>query len=468
MTISKNKILFSALVGLGLSMSQPVFAKLTSAQAEKLVKKAYIYGYPIVDNYRVQYSYFVDKNSPEYKGAWNEPHNIARVYTPKDTAIQTPNSDTPYTFVGADLRTEPLVLSVPEIDKKRYYSIQFVDMYTHNFAYVGSRATGNGAGKFLLVGPNWKGAKPAGIKDVIRSETDLAFLVYRTQLFSDKDLEQVKQIQSKYKISTLSEYLGTKAPKAAPAINFIKPLTLEEQKKSPEFFNELNFTLQYTHVHPSEKAMLKEFEQIGIVPGKKFEYSKLDPVVQAAIPKGIQQAWADLQYRKTNFLDTGKISSADGFGTREFIDGRYLDRMMGAVFGIYGNTKEEALYPSYFVDAEGKPLDGKNNYQLTFPAGQLPPAKSFWSLTMYKLPESLLYENELNRYLINSTMTDQLKKNKDGSVTLYIQNKAPAANLKSNWLPAPAGPFLALMRLYWPEQAALDGTWKEPKIVKVK
>lgn len=455
-------------IGLSLGISPAAIAKLTEQQAIALVKDAYIYGYPLVDSYRVQYSYFIDKSSPEYKGAWNEPHNIARVYTPQDTAIQTPNSDTPYTFVGADLRTEPLVLSVPEIDPKRYYSIQFVDMYTHNFAYVGSRTTGNSAGKFLLAGPNWKGTKPAGIKDVIRSETDLAFLLYRTELFSNKDLEQVKQIQSQYKITPLSAYLGTKAPKAAPAINFIKPLTLEEQKTSPEFFNELNFVLQYAHVHPQEKEMLKKFEQIGIKPGKKFEYSKLDPVVQAAIPKGIQQAWADLQYRKTNFLDTGKISSADGFGTREFLNGRYIDRMMGAVFGIYGNSKEEALYPAYFIDAKGQPLDGKNNYQLTFPKGQLPPVKSFWSLTMYTLPDSLLYDNSLNRYLINSAMIDQLKKNKDGSVTLYIQNKEPAANLKSNWLPAPSGPFVSIMRLYWPEQAALDGTWKEPKMIKVK
>ena len=137
----------------------------------------------MVDNYRVQYSYFVNKEDPEYKGGWNEIHNTARVYTPEDKAIQTPNSDTPYSAVGADLRAEPLVLTVPPIEQDRYYSLQFVDGYTYNFAYVGSRTTGNGGGKYLLAGPNWKGDKPEGVNEVIRSDTDLAIVLYRTQLF---------------------------------------------------------------------------------------------------------------------------------------------------------------------------------------------------------------------------------------------------------------------------------------------
>jgi hypothetical protein len=456
-----------AIFAASLAVSSSTFAQLTPAQAEDLVKKAYIFGFPVVDSYRVQYSYFIDKTNPEYKGNWNELHNVARVFTPKDTAIQTPNSDTPYSFLGADLRTEPLVLTVPKIEKNRYYSIQFIDMYTHNFAYVGSRATGNEAGNYLLVGPDWKGQKPANIKQVIRSESDLAFLLYRTQLLSNKDLENVKKIQAQYKVTPLSAFQGKPAPKAAPQINFITPLSAEQQKTSPEFFNELNFALQYANVHPSEKAMLKEFEQIGVKPGQKFELSKLDPVVQAAIPKGIEAAWREALEFKTSQFDTGKLKSGDGFGTRDFMQGKYLLRMLSAAFGIYGNTKEEAMYPAYFVDSSGQPLDGTQKYQLTFPAGQLPPVKSFWSITMYKLPESLLYDNELNRYLINSTMADQLVKNPDGSITLYLQNTAPEAKYKANWLPTPKAPFAAFMRLYWPEQAALDGTWKEPPLKKV-
>src|SRR5262245_43492230 len=162
------------------------------ADARAIAKEAYIYGLPMVDSYRVQYAYFVDRGGPEYKAPWNQIFNEARVYTPEDRAIQTPNSDTPYSFVGADLRTEPLVLSVPAVDKGRYYSVQFIDLFTFNFAYVGTRTTGNGAGRFLLAGPRWKGRKPSGVKTVIRSETDFVFLLYRTQLFDPADIENVK------------------------------------------------------------------------------------------------------------------------------------------------------------------------------------------------------------------------------------------------------------------------------------
>ncbi len=154
---------------------------LAPVEARAIAKEAYIYSFPLVDSYRIQYSYFVDRSSPEFKAAWNTLYNTARVYTPDDKAIQTPNSDTPYSFVGADLRAEPLVLTVPAIEKERYYSLQFIDMYTFNFAYVGSRSTGNDVGNFLLAGPNWKGETPPGIKSVIRSETEFAFVLYHSR-----------------------------------------------------------------------------------------------------------------------------------------------------------------------------------------------------------------------------------------------------------------------------------------------
>src|SRR5687768_3053420 len=155
----------------------------TATELREIIKEGYIYGFPMVDSYRIQDSYFVDRSHPEFKGDWNQPHSTARVYTPQDKAMQTPNSDTPYTFLGADLRAEPLVIGVPAVPKGRYYSLQFIDMYTHNFAYVGSRATGNEAGHYLLAGPIWQGPAPEGVKSIIRSETDFAFVLYRTQLF---------------------------------------------------------------------------------------------------------------------------------------------------------------------------------------------------------------------------------------------------------------------------------------------
>src|SRR6266516_2592412 len=148
---------------------------LTKEDARTIAKEAYIYGFPLVDNYRIQYGYFVDRQNPEFKAPWNQIVNIPRVYTPADTAIQTPNSDTPYSFVGMDLRAEPIVLTVPPIEKKRYYSIQLIGAYTFNFVYIGSRATGNEGGSYMVAGPNWKGETPKGVKKVFRAETEFAF-----------------------------------------------------------------------------------------------------------------------------------------------------------------------------------------------------------------------------------------------------------------------------------------------------
>ncbi len=205
----------------GLALTTTRAANITPEEARAIAREAYIYGFPMVDNYRIQYAYFVDKQSPEYKAPWNQLRNIPRVYTPEDKAIQTPNSDTPYSMVGLDLRAEPMVLTVPVIDKERYFSIQLIDAYTQNFDYIGSRATGNDGGSFLIAGPNWKGETTRGVKKVIRSETEFVFAIYRTQLINPGDLDNVKKVQAGYQAQPLSAFLGQPAPKAAPAINFI-------------------------------------------------------------------------------------------------------------------------------------------------------------------------------------------------------------------------------------------------------
>jgi hypothetical protein len=138
---------------------------ISPGEARAIAKEAYTYGFPLVDNYRVEYAYFVDHENPEFKAPWNEITNIPRVFTPADTAVQTPNSDTPYSWLGLDLRTEPIVLTLPPIEKDRYISVQFTDAYTFNFDYVGTRTTGNDGGSFLIVGPNWKGQAPKGVKN---------------------------------------------------------------------------------------------------------------------------------------------------------------------------------------------------------------------------------------------------------------------------------------------------------------
>ncbi len=177
-------------------------------------------------------------------------------------------------------------------------------------------------------------------------------------------------------------------------------------------------------------------------------------------------AWAEVDALKADKMDTGEVGAADFFGTADDLNGNYLYRMAGAVFGIYGNTAAEAIYPGAFNDSAGAPLTGANSYTYRFPPGQLPPVNAFWSLTMYELPRSLLVANPINRYLINSPMLPELISDPDGGYTLHLQNTSPGPDREANWLPAPPGPFVVVLRLYWPKQDALDGRWQAPKPVK--
>ena len=441
--------------------------EISPEEARTIAKEAYIYANPVVDSYRILYSYFVDRSSPDYKAAWNEIKNIPRVYTHEDRAVQTPNSDTPYSWLALDLRTEPMVLTVPPMDEDRYFSIEFFDLYSHAVDYIGTRATGNDGGLFLITGPGWEGEVPDGITLTYEFETELMLSVYRTQLFSPEDLDKVIEIQNAYKVQALSGYLGKPAPEAAPEIDFIDPLSKEEVKESPNVFEHLNFVLQFCPVHPSEKELMKRFAKLNLGANKDFDWEGFSPEIQEAIKMGISDAWDDFASVMKK-VETGEIGSGDAFGSREYLQNNYLYRMAAAVLGIWGNIEAEAIYPTYYVDADGQKLDGSNSYTLRFEPGQLPPVNSFWSLTMYELPETLLAANPLNRYLLNSTMMDDFVRDEDGGITLYLQLESPGKEKEPNWLPAPEGPFSATLRLYWPKPEALDGSWQVPPVTRVE
>jgi hypothetical protein len=436
----------------------------TPAEAREIARDAYVYGFPLVDHYRIQHAYFVDRTNPEHKGPWNRIHSVSRVYTPADTAIQTPNSDTPYSFAGPDLRAEPMVLTLPAIEPRRYQSVQLIDAYTHNFAYLGTRETGNGGGRFLIAGPGWRGTAPAGIDGVIRAETAFVFAAFRTQLFEPADLPNVARIQRGYSVQPLSRFRGTAAPAASP-IAFPPPLTVQAQRTDPRFFGLLNFVLSQQPAHPSEAALRARFARLGIGPGLRFDAHRRSPELREAIEAGMADAWRAHDAFKAAKIDTGEVVSGDLFGTRAFLGGDTIKRMIGATLGIYGNSREEAMYPAYFVDATGRRLDGATGrYALRFGPGQVPPVDAFWSLTLYELPSSLLSANRLNRYLINAPMLPSLRRDADGGVTLHVRHQSPGPELESNWLPAPNGPFFMVLRLYLPRAEAIDGRWTEPKL----
>jgi hypothetical protein len=470
--MSVKRLLLVALVMFTFGLpraASPASPSVTPAEARAIAKEAYIYGNPIVDNYRIMYAYFVDSKNPEYKAPFNELKSVARVFTAADKAIQAANSDTPYSFIGLDLRTEPMVLTVPPVEKNRYISLQFIDLYTHNFAYAGSRTTGNDGGVFLAAGPGWSGEPPPRVSKVMRSETELAMVGYRTQLFNPADLENVKKIQAGYKAEPLSVFVGRQAPTPAPAVAWMKPLSVADQKTSPEFFNILNFALQFCPTVQSEKDLMTRFAKIGVGAGNTIDIVSLSPNMKQALSDGIADAWKELEQLQNSKINTGQVTSGDLFGTRQFLKNNYLYRFAGAVMGIYGNSNEEAMYPIYRVDDTGQPLNASaNRYVLHFEPGKLPPAHAFWSVTMYDLPANLMVDNPLDRYLINSPMLPDLKREADGGLNIYVQKDSPGKDKESNWLPAPNGPFWMAMRIYWPKVEALNGTWKQPPLRRAK
>ena len=450
--------------------------ELTTDEAREIAREAFVYGFPLVMNYKTLHMYAVNDKSPEYKGPFNYLSCEARLYTPDDKAIVTPNSDTPYCMLWVDIQQEPVVISVPEMEPERYYSFQLIDLYTHNFAYIGTLTTGNGSGKYLIAGPGWKGEKPEGINEVINCETDFFFSVVRTQLFNPDDMKSVKAIQEAYDLKPLSVYLGGKAPAPAPALDF--PEWNEGDQFNAGAFTYLDFMLNLVTPVDDEKDLMKRFAKIGLGTDETFDINTLSPDIAEAIKAGAEDGFKEIEaFIAKESKDP--LISAKIFGTRDFLKKSaaknyestnfYIMRAAAAQAGLYGNSGAEALYPTYYTDSDQAPLDAsKNNYTLTFPKDDLPPVESFWSISMYDGKTQLFIHNPLDRYLLNSSMMDQFLKEEDGSISLYIQKDSPGKDKEANWMPAPDGPFYVVMRLYGPEPDALEGKWMAPKVVKVK
>lgn len=457
-----------ALIGLSALICHSALADFTATptEARAIAKEAYLYGFPIVEMYKTLYTQAVDKSGPNFKASFNQIGNTAMVFTPKDTAFVTPNSDTPYSFVWLDLRAEPVVLTLPPVESNRYYSVQLIDLYTQNFDYLGTRTTGNKGGNFLIAGPHWSGKTPAKIDRVVRSESDIAYALYRTQLFSTEDLSAVKKIQQGYSVTPLSKFLGDSSVKQASPIEWPKPEP--QMSETPDLFRYLNFMLAFAPAQGSEKDVFKRFATIGIEAGQPFDPNALNTEQRQALEAGIADGKAEFAEFKKTKVDTHKVSSGDLFGTRQHLKNNYLYRYAGANMGIFGNSADEAAYLGYFVDNQGRPADAsKHDYTLHFNKGALPPANAFWSLTMYDGATKLLVDNPLNRYLINSRMLPQLKLDADGGLTLYVQNASPGKDKESNWLPAPKGPFYGVLRIYLPKPEVANGQWKLPLLTPV-
>ncbi|MBY2963430.1 DUF1254 domain-containing protein [Rhizobium leguminosarum] len=441
-------------------------------EAKDIAEEGFIYGLPLVMNYAVMNEFAVDRNSGQFKAPFNDINNMHQVASPADTAIITPNSDTPYSILWLDLRAEPMVISVPTVEKERYYSVQLIDGNTYNFGYIGSRTTGTEPGSYLVVGPDWKGAKPDGVKQVFTSSTPFVFANFRTQLIDADDMANVEKVQTGYKAQPLSAFLKQPAPPAAPTIEFL-PATTAGIKKN--FFEYLDVALQFVPETSRDKVIRAKLARIGIGPGKTLEFKDLPLEHRAELLVGMKQGddkidkWLASGNKPINGWNVSSL-----LGDEAFYNGDWLLRSGAAKAGLYGNDAAEAMYPFTRTDASGKPLDGsKHKYTITFPPGQLPPVHSFWSVTMYDGKSQLLVKNPINRYLVNSPMLPGMKKDADGSLTLHVQKDSPGADKEANWLPAPDGTIYLVMRLYWPKTEAPSilpagkGTWQPPGVKRV-
>jgi hypothetical protein len=374
-------------------------------------------------------------------------------------------SDRPGFFKSRDIAEAGFVYGLPIVN------VQFCDGNTYNYGYVGTRTTGSVASDFLAAGPDWKGNAPPDVKQVFRSSTQFSLAVFRTQLFNPGDIANVARVQAGYKAVPLSTYLGRPAPAPAPTIDF--PV-IDKELARTNFFDYLDFALQFAPPQSTEVDIRAQLARIGIGPSRTFNFSDLSLKNKLEVSLGLRAGNEKVEEAVANAgVEMNGWRVADINGSSAGYRGDWLSRAVVAKSGVYANDTVEACYPFTRNDNDGQPLDGSQHaYTLTFPAGQLPPVNAFWSLTMYDGKTQLLIQNPINRYLINSPMLPSLKDNADGSLTIYIQSQSPGSENESNWLPAPSGPIYLMMRLYWPKTESSSilpigkGTWKPPGVLR--
>ena len=300
-----------ALVACGPAQQPQSQSGLTVEEARQISKDAYLYGFPLATNYQTMYKQAIDTSNSDYRAPFNVLASSAGVATPEDKFVVTPNSDTPYSYLWMDLRAEPVVVTMPKIEKNRYYTGQLIDLYTFNFAYLGTRSFGNDGGVFMITGPGWSGDSPKGIKATFHSDTEFAYLLFRTQLFNPADLANVKKIQSGYKAEPLNKFLARSESTSAPAVSWPKPT--DGMLTSPALFPYVNFILQFCPTDPSEKDLMARFAKLDIGAGRTFDISKFSPEIQKAINEGIADAGTDMAVLMKK-INADEVSSSDFFG----------------------------------------------------------------------------------------------------------------------------------------------------------
>jgi len=444
-------------------------AALSAADAFKLGTEAYIYGYPLIT---MEMTRRVSTNvaKPEGTHAPMGQFALMRQYpTASFRDVTAPNADTLYSVAWLDLAQEPYVFSLPD-QKDRYYLMPMLSGWTNVFQVPGMRTTGDKAQQYVITGPNWKGGGlPEGAKE-FKSPTNMVWILGRTYCTgTPEDYKTVHALQDQYKLVPLSAYGKPYTPppgKVDPTIDTKTAVREQVNRMDAGSYFQLLATLMKANPPAAEDAlMVAKLARIGIVPGQNFDIGKLDPAVAKGL-QGVPQA----AFKKIMgyFKTAGTHENGWMFTTKTGLYGtHYLDRALITAIGLGANRPQDAVYPTSEEDPEGNPYSGANKYVMHFDKGQAPPAKGFWSLTMYNA-EFFFVENPLNRYTVSPR--NDLKFNADGSLDLYIQHDSPGKDKESNWLPAPADRFILMLRLYWPQEtppSILDGSWRIPGVKRV-
>jgi hypothetical protein len=444
-----------------------------ASNAAQIAMDAYIYGYSLITTEvtRVQMS-----NVPAIEGLhapMGQFINVKR-YPPADfRGVSAPNADTLYSLAWVDLGAEPMVFSHPDMGN-RYFLFPMYSLWMPVVSVPGSRTTGGKAANYLLTGPGWSGQVPSGMTE-IRSPTRYLVIIGRT--YADgtaADYAAVNALQEQYRLVPLSAFgkpFTYRAPPVDPNPGFSmtdKPQSVILGMSAEQYFNRMaRLMATAAPPAPEDAPMLARMAKIGLAPGRPFDPARLDPAARESLKDLPQRALASIVANRSSMgqvVNGWIVSKGLGeYGTD------YMKRAVVAAFGWPANLEKDAVYPFTEVDGEGRTLSGANRYTLTFPRGQTPPVDGFWSITMYEIDQGWWFvPNPLNKFTVSPR--NDLKTNPDGSTTLYFQTQSPGAERESNWLPAPRGDFILMLRMYWPRERApsiLGGSWAPPKVERI-
>jgi len=436
---------------------------ITEQEAHAIGVDAYLYFYPLItmDITRKQ-STNIEPGKEIAKGPMNMFVNVP-TYPPADMRLVVrPNFDTLYSVAWLDLTKEPMIVSVPDTNG-RYYLLPMLDMWTDVFASPGWRTTGTEAGNFLITPPGWTGDTPSGMMR-IDAPTPIVWVIGRTKTDGPSDYDAVHKIQAGYKVTPLSQNYLPPTVKIDPSVDMKTPPKVQvDTMPAEKYFAYAAELLKVIPSHITDQPMIARLKKIGFESGKSYELDKANPAIRKALESAPEDAKQLMAWKVPTLarVVNGWSMNTDTMGV---YGNYYLKRAIIAQLGLGANLPEDAIYPINLADESGKPLDGANKYTLHFDKGDAPPARAFWSVTLYDA-EGYQVPNSLNRFAVSSWMP--FKYAADGSLDLYFQNDSPGTDKEANWLPAPKGPFNLTMRLYAPKSEALTGKWNPPPVTRV-